>query len=107
MFYASSIQAVTRPGGSGPVPTSQGPAPPQPQPPSMTVVTGPGGTMVQGQTLPPAQKAPRRKNIIPIIDPNSGRNVIQDMMDVTPPRSGESSTSQTPQPVSRGKSFLL
>lgn len=66
----------------------------------VTVVTGPGG-MVQ-PTVPPPAKQSRQKKPLQILDPNTGRDVIQDMLHTgnTPPRSGESSARQTPQPVS-------
>jgi hypothetical protein len=78
----------------------------------------------QQQQQPPPQMAPapmqpvapmvpreqsssqgRRKNAIKIIDPNSGKDVLEEMYEsspsnaATPPRSADSSARQTPQPV--------
>lgn len=85
--------------------------PPQPQqqqqqpPPQMAPAP------MQPAPMPPSQQSSsqgRRKNAIKIIDPNSGKDVLEEMYEsspsnaATPPRSGESSARQTPQPVSIG-----
>lgn len=62
------------------------------------MVTGPQGIG------PPAVQPPkpvREKKVIKIVNPETGADVIEEMnRNNTPPRSGESSARQTPQPVS-------
>ncbi|XP_065337043.1 eukaryotic translation initiation factor 4 gamma 1 isoform X6 [Cloeon dipterum] len=58
----------------------------------------------QQQPIQPNPPSARRKNAIKIIDPDSGKDVLEEMQHEknsnapTPPRSGDSSARQTPQP---------
>ncbi|CAB3369706.1 Hypothetical predicted protein [Cloeon dipterum] len=58
----------------------------------------------QQQQIQPNPPSARRKNAIKIIDPDSGKDVLEEMQHEknsnapTPPRSGDSSARQTPQP---------
>ncbi|KAL3283566.1 hypothetical protein HHI36_006705 [Cryptolaemus montrouzieri] len=86
---------MARPAGQPPQPTST------PSNPNQTPISAMPLPQPIAPPQPMARPARRRANAIPIIDPNTGANISDEIFDhdSSHPPSGESSARQTPQPA--------